>query len=74
VCQAVLAPGVKWTQAAATRDGGDGAATGSMKTAPVNQSPAPGVVSSELRVICMTGSPVLAGPRLVVTRGLPARA
>ncbi len=30
VCQAVRAPGVKWTLAAATRDGADGVATMSM--------------------------------------------
>jgi hypothetical protein len=53
VCQAVRAPGVKWTLAAARRDGGEGAATVSMKTAPVNQSLGPGMVSRELRVICM---------------------
>jgi hypothetical protein len=30
VCHAVRAPGVKWTTAAPTRDGGDGVATVSM--------------------------------------------
>src|SRR3954466_5774155 len=63
VCHAVRAPGGKWTLAAPTREGGDGDAIVSMKTAPVNQSPGPGVVSSELRVICMVlldvgGSPL----------------
>src|SRR4051812_36388778 len=53
VCQAVLAPGVKRTIAAFTRDGGDGVATVSMKTVPVNQSPGPGLVSREFLVICM---------------------
>src|SRR5215217_7765590 len=53
VCQAVRAPGVKWTLAAASREGGDGVATVSMWTAPVNQSLGPGFVSRELRVICM---------------------
>src|SRR4051794_30783677 len=54
VCHAVRAPGVKWTLAAAARAGGSGLATVSTNTAPVNQSLGPGVVSSELRVICMS--------------------
>src|SRR5215211_8319603 len=53
VCQAVRAPGVKCTLAAAARAGGSGVAMVSMNTAPVNQSLGPGFVSSELRVICM---------------------
>jgi hypothetical protein len=54
VCHAVLAPGVKWTLAAARRDGGEAVATVSMKTAPVNQSAGPGVVAREFLVICTT--------------------
>ena len=54
VCQAVRAPGVKWTMAAPTRDGGVGFAIVSMNTLPVNQSSGPGRVSRELRVICIT--------------------
>src|SRR3954468_391830 len=53
VCQAVRAPGVKCTLAAATREGSEGVATVSMKTAPVNQSPGPGVVWTSFLVICM---------------------
>jgi hypothetical protein len=56
VCQAVRAPGVKWTLAAASRDGPDGVATVSMKTAPVNHSSGPGVVSVEFLVISIDGS------------------
>ena len=41
VCHAVRAPGVKWTLLALTREPSDGAATVSMKTAPVNQSLGP---------------------------------
>jgi hypothetical protein len=42
--------------AAPMRDRGVGLVTGSMKTAPVNQSLGPGLVSRELRVICMSFS------------------
>src|SRR5918992_1219493 len=53
VCHAVRAPGVKWTLAADSREGSDGVAIASMKTAPVNQSLGPGVVSREFLVIRM---------------------
>jgi hypothetical protein len=53
VCQAVRAPGVKWTLLALTRDPSEGAATASMKTVPVNQSLGPGFVSMLFLVICM---------------------
>jgi hypothetical protein len=53
VCQAVRAPGVKWTLLALTRDPFSGAATESTKTAPVNQSLGPGVVSRLFLVICI---------------------
>jgi hypothetical protein len=53
VCQAVRAPGVKWTSAAANVDVPAGAATASMYTSPVNQSASPFWVSMLLRVICM---------------------
>jgi hypothetical protein len=52
VCHAVRAPGVKWTFAAARRDGAAAVAIVSMKTAPVNQSAGPGAVGRELLVIC----------------------
>src|SRR5215208_6099667 len=59
VCQAVLAPGVKWTLAAPRREGSEGVATVSTKTVPVNHSPGPGVVSALLLlVICMLFSVV----------------
>src|SRR5258706_5978037 len=41
VCQAVRAPGVKWTLLAWTREPSAGAAMVSMNTAPVNQSAGP---------------------------------
>jgi hypothetical protein len=53
VCQAVRAPGVKWTHAAPIRDPSDGEATVSMKTDPVNQSLGPRFVSRLFRVICI---------------------
>src|SRR4051794_16924378 len=56
VCQAVRAPGVKWTLAAPRRDPPDGTATASMKTEPLNQSLGPGIVSSPLRVISILSS------------------
>jgi len=56
VCQAVRAPGVKWTLAACSRDGSDAVATLSMKTAPVNQSAGPVAVSTEFLVICTSFS------------------
>jgi hypothetical protein len=43
---------VKWTLAAAVREGADGVAMVSMYTAPVNQPLGPGVVSREFLVIC----------------------
>src|SRR4051794_4694606 len=57
-CQWVRAPGMKCTRLAVTRDGGGAAATESMNTSPVNQSPGPLAVSMELRVICMGFSPM----------------
>src|SRR5688572_13587315 len=56
MCQAVRAPGVKWTMAAASRDGPVGTATESIKTSPVNQSFGPGLVWSEFLVICIRSS------------------
>jgi hypothetical protein len=56
VCQAVRAPGVKWTLLAESRDPADGAATGSMYTAPVNHSRGPALVASEFLVICIVYS------------------
>src|SRR3954452_14128429 len=53
VCQAVRAPGAKWTLLALSLEPSDGAATVSMKTAPVNQSFGPGAVAMVLRVTCM---------------------
>jgi len=53
----VRAPGEKWTLLALTRELLSGAATASMKTAPVNQSPGPGAVSTLFRVICIQPSP-----------------
>src|ERR1700759_1580504 len=53
VCQAVRAPGVKWTSAAPARAVATGTATVSMYTAPVNQSAGPVEVSGALRVTCM---------------------
>ena len=50
----VLAPGVKWTLLADSRDGPVGAATVSMKTSPVNHSLGPAAVSMEFLVICMS--------------------
>src|SRR4051812_450696 len=61
VCQAVRAPGVKWTLAAPTREGSGGAATASMNTAPVNQSAGPLTVSCRLRMICKLSSLRAAG-------------
>src|SRR3954453_17556511 len=55
VCQAVRAPGVKWTLLALTRDPPAGAATGSMWTTPVNQSSGPRAVSVPFLVICNVG-------------------
>jgi Icc protein len=54
VCQAVRAPGVKWTLLALIRDPPSGAAIASMYTAPVNQSLGPRPVSLLFLVICMT--------------------
>ena len=51
VCQAVRAPGAKWT-AIAPRGGAS--ATASMNTVPVNQSPGPRKVSMPLRVTFMS--------------------
>ena len=42
VCQAVRAPGVKWTLLAVHARAAHGAATASTKTEPVNQSPGHG--------------------------------
>src|SRR4051812_35611008 len=53
VCHAVRALGVKWTLLALRREPFDGAATASMKTAPVNQSLGPSAVSIPCLVICM---------------------
>src|SRR5215207_4273433 len=58
VCQAVSAPGVKWTRLACARAGADAGATASMKTSPVNQSPGPLAVSMLLLVISMGVPPV----------------
>jgi hypothetical protein len=44
---------VKWTLLALSRDPLTGAATGSMKTAPVNQSLGPALVLMAFLVICM---------------------
>ncbi len=52
VCQAVRAPGVKWTSAAANVELPAATATASIYTSPVNQSAGPLAVSIELRVIC----------------------
>jgi hypothetical protein len=52
----VRAPGVKWTLLALRRESPDGAATASMKTAPVNQSLGPAAVSTLFLVICMGAS------------------
>jgi hypothetical protein len=49
----VRAPGVKWTLLALRRERPDGAATVSMYTLPVNQSPGPAAVSTEFLVTCM---------------------
>src|SRR3954452_20889712 len=74
VCQAVRAPGVKWTSAAANVDVPAGAATASMYTSPVNQSPGPFWVSMLLWVICMCGFLSLAPPcRRRQGRALPPR-
>src|SRR6476646_3589833 len=54
VCHAVRAPGVKWTLLALKREPSDGDATGSMYTAPVNQSLGPALVSIPFLVSCMT--------------------
>jgi hypothetical protein len=51
VCQAVRAPGVKWTLAAPICEPSAGAATASMNTDPVNQSLGPGLVATLFRVI-----------------------
>jgi hypothetical protein len=59
VCQAVRAPGEKWTLLADRREVADGAATASIKTTPVNHSPGPGVVSTEFLVICMSSSAIM---------------
>src|SRR5213594_3472993 len=53
VCQAVRAPGLKWTLLALTRDASDGIATASMWTEPVNHSRGPGMVSIVFLVICI---------------------
>src|SRR5437868_9095579 len=52
-CQAVRAPGVKWTLFAKMLPPAPGAATASMKTAPVNQSLGPTAVLTEFLVICI---------------------
>src|SRR3954470_7060896 len=56
VCQAVRAPGVKCTIAAAKVEVPSGAAMASMYTSPVNQSAGPFCVSMLVRVICMRWS------------------
>src|SRR6266702_1129541 len=54
VCQAVRAPGVKWTLLALKREPSDGAATVSTNTAaPVNHSLGPAAVSTPFLVIFM---------------------
>jgi hypothetical protein len=53
MCQAVRAPGVKWTLLALRRDGPDGVATESTKTVPVNHSFGPAMVSTLFLVSCM---------------------
>src|SRR5690348_13665017 len=57
VCHAVRAPGVKWTALALMRNAPDGVATGSMKTAPVNQSLRPAVVGVLFLLTCMPEFP-----------------
>jgi hypothetical protein len=57
VCQAVRAPGVKWTLLALTREDPSGAATWSRYTAPVNQSAGPGLVSIPFLVTCILLEP-----------------
>jgi hypothetical protein len=54
VCQAVRAPGLKWTLAAPSRERAVGVAIVSMKTVPVNQSVGPAFVSNEFLVICIS--------------------
>src|ERR1700737_4269489 len=56
VCQAVRAPGVKWTLVALRRDDPAGVATASRYTAPVNHSLGPAVVLLS-RVIFMSLPP-----------------
>ena len=51
VCQAVRAPGVKWTLLALRRDAPIGTATASTYTSPVNHSLDPFVVLMPFRVI-----------------------
>src|SRR4051812_34985440 len=70
VCQAVRAPGVKWTAAALS---GAAAATVSMKTAPLNQSAGPRPVSMLLRVIsiALTVLPPYAQISAGASNGLP---
>src|SRR4051794_14859672 len=68
VCQAVRAPGVKWTLAAPTREGAVGVAIVSMKTEPVNQSAGPGLVSRLFLVICMLLSLIWVRPKLSGSR------
>jgi hypothetical protein len=52
---------VKWTLLADRREVVDGAATASMKSAPVNHSLGPSVVSMEFLVICMSLSIAMIG-------------
>jgi hypothetical protein len=55
-CQAVRAPGVKWTLADCSRDGAVGLVTVSTYTWPVNHSVLPVPVAMEILVICMSFS------------------
>ena len=53
VCQAVRAPGAKCALAALSREAGEGVASVSKQTVPVNHSLGPAAVSRLLLVICM---------------------
>jgi hypothetical protein len=61
VCQAVRAPGAKWTTAAPMREASEGDASVSMYTSPVNQSTGPLAVSAVALVICISLLPPLRG-------------
>src|SRR5829696_3209681 len=69
LCHAVRAPGVKWTLAAPRRDGSVGAATVSMKTVPVNDSPGPVAVWVLLFLVICTLSSLVVGKTAAVLSG-----